>query len=1042
MERPCTEINGMVRRFTVRAYIPTQIRQAVRSVNRKHATKARHALRLLLFCSLLAAGLAAARPTPGLAYSGFQPPAAGSGAAPWDIFTRMDLSGRLHLRANAVNGNLLLDVDGLALPGVNGFTAAITLHYNSFSRGVVEELGNGWLLGTGSDVHLTLGGSSATFYDETGHGYTFSEPNSCSFTPPPGIDAALACTGTSGYTLTKNASQMQYQFNSGGYLTALQNRQGNRITFAYDSGGTRVTQITNTEGQTIALSYDSQGRLTQIVDPSNRTWTYSYDSAGNLSSIGEPGSYVTTFGYDSNHTLTQITDPRGTTTLLSYNATAAITQIVRNRTGPTWTFTYSPTEMSSQVTDPNNHTTTYAYNSNGLVTAINDPELQSTVLTWTSDYHVSSLSLPSGEGVAFSYDSHNNLTVIAWSNNGPMEFWDYGNPSFPYNPSSFQDAQGNTTAYGYNSQGLLNSVTDAANHTTSYSYNADGTLASMTDPNGHVTSYSYTSQGLLSKITSPSPLGAVSFTYNSRDLLASRTDGKGQVTKYSYSPLDQPTTLSYGDGSQITYSYDANGNRLTMGDSTGTTTYAYNALNQLTQTTLPGGSTVAYTWDGVNNLLTKADGGGTVTYTYTPDDEVASVADPQHATTNLAYDADRNLTQIAYPDAITQTLSYNKSRQLTKIAATNSAGTTLTSYSYSYANPSNVATLLRYSVTDVSNNTTSYTYDALNRLIQAVQKNGSGSQIASYSYGYDPAGNMTSQTINGSQTSLSYNAANELTAAGSTTYSFDANGNETGSSAGLSLSYNAQDQTTSATPPGGGATSFSYTDQGQTQRVKAGSTTLQYDLTGLSVMTTTSGPTYFTRLPNGTLLSERTPSGTDYYLGDGLGSVAAVASSTGSVVNSYSYDPFGNTTSATEKVANPFRFDGQYLDQATGFYKMGARYYVPTLGRWTQEDALMGCPKEPQSLNRYSFVRNDPVDNVDPTGSDWSSCFLGCLSSQPASVASWLLVAVSAGCSAVCEGFPNPPGCVACALALAGTAAAVVTWCAGWCSGQCFFGSC
>jgi len=102
---------------------------------------------------------------------------------------------------------------------------------------------------------------------------------------------------------------------------------------------------------------------------------------------------------------------------------------------------------------------------------------------------------------------------------------------------------------------------------------------------------------------------------------------------------------------------------------------------------------------------------------------------------------------------------------------------------------------------------------------------------------------VASQTINGSQSSLSYNAANELTAAGSTTYSFDGNGNgnETGSSAGLNLAYNAQDQTTSATPPGGSATSYSYTDAGQTQRVSAGSTAFQYDVTSLRAMTTVNG---------------------------------------------------------------------------------------------------------------------------------------------------------------------------------------------------------
>src|SRR5207247_2023519 len=86
--------------------------------------------------------------------------------------------------------------------------------------------------------------------------------------------------------------------------------------------------------------------------------------------------------------------------------------------------------------------------------------------------------------------------------------------------------------------------------------------------------------------------------------------------------------------------------------------------------------------------------------------------------------------------------------------------------------------------------------------------------------------------------------------------------------------------------------SYSYTDQGQPQRATAGSTAFQYDVTGLSVMTTITGTTYFTRLPDGTLLSERTPSGTDYYLVDGLGSTLAVTNSAGSVVNSYSYDPY------------------------------------------------------------------------------------------------------------------------------------------------------
>ena len=76
---------------------------------------------------------------------------------------------------------------------------------------------------------------------------------------------------------------------------------------------------------------------------------------------------------------------------------------------------------------------------------------------------------------------------------------------------------------------------------------------------------------------------------------------------------------------------------------------------------------------------------------------------------------------------------------------------------------------------------------------------------------------------------------------GHTRICYDGNGNEAGNSAGLSLAYNAQDQTTSATPPGGSAASYSYTDAGQTQRVSAGSTAFQYDVTSLRAMTTVNG---------------------------------------------------------------------------------------------------------------------------------------------------------------------------------------------------------
>ena len=162
--------------------------------------------------------------------------APGSGQAAWETF-----SGGV----NVANGNLMIGASGLSIAGVNGFDEVISPTYNSISSSRATDMGNGWILGTGRDVGLDLNTSgSATFYDPTGHGYTFAVPGSCTFTPPAGIDAQLACSG-SNYALTYNASGLQYQFDSGGNLAAIQNRQGNQISFAYNTSGL-LTQITNT----------------------------------------------------------------------------------------------------------------------------------------------------------------------------------------------------------------------------------------------------------------------------------------------------------------------------------------------------------------------------------------------------------------------------------------------------------------------------------------------------------------------------------------------------------------------------------------------------------------------------------------------------------------------------------------------------------------------------------------------------------------------------------------------------------------------------
>jgi len=883
-----------------------------------------------------------------------------AGLAPWDT----TVAG-----VNMANGNLMVAGGGLGIPGVNGLDEVVVPIYNSDLMGTATDLGYGWHMGTGRDVGLDLSSStSVVYHSPTGHLYTFAV-NGSTYTAPAGLDAQLVKNGDGTYTLTENASGAEEQFSANGYLTAAQNREGNQIGFAYDGSG-NLTQVTNTEGQVTTVAHDGQNRVTSVTDAASRTWTYGYDSGGNLDQITDPAGHATTFIYDSYHRIIQSTDPDGNATLITYYPcgdlnpcpllqSPAVSKIVRvtnpsNNTGPTWSFSchslvkgYGSYDLSNcprspngyvLASDPNGHTTTYTLDSTGRVIQVGYPDGTASNLTWTSDNQVASAQSPSGATTTYSYDSLNNLTQTTLPN-GVTLSQQYADTNHPYLPTSATDAQGNATSYQYTSGGLLSQTTDAGNHTATFSYNANGTLASSTDENGHVTTHSYTSAGLPQQYTPPAPKGTTAYSFNGYDLEASITDGNGKVTSFAYDVLGRLTGIGYADGSSIGYSYDADGNVLSMADSTGPTSYTYDALSELTKKTLPNGQTVTYTYDYAGNLLSKTDSGGTVSYGYNAVDQVTSVTDRQNRLYTVGYDADGNRTSIGFSNGVTESMTYNTAGQLTEIKGT-TGSSTLTDYKYGYTNPTtNQSALLPYSVTDTSGNTTSYTYDNGNQLTQAIQKNSGGNQIASYGYGYDPAGNLTSKTVNGTSATFSYNAAGELTSASggmSMTYSYDGNGDRTSSLDGTKIALNPADQITSITPPGGSAIAMTYTGTGEQQRVGAGSTRYQYDGTGVSKQTDTMGDTYFTSLPDGTLLSETVPSGsyagTYSYLSDGSGSVAAVTDTSGAVKNLYSYNPLGNATSSGS-VPNPFTFQGGMYDSSTHYYYTGHDYYDPATGQ-------------------------------------------------------------------------------------------------------------
>ncbi|MFE1029707.1 RHS repeat-associated core domain-containing protein [Streptomyces sp. NPDC058818] len=112
-----------------------------------------------------------------------------------------------------------------------------------------------------------------------------------------------------------------------------------------------------------------------------------------------------------------------------------------------------------------------------------------------------------------------------------------------------------------------------------------------------------------------------------------------------------------------------------------------------------------------------------------------------------------------------------------------------------------------------------------------------------------------------------------------------------------------------------------------------------------------------------------------YYLTDATGNVLGLADDTGKRTHTYAYGPTGlPRTTPAEAVPQPYRYAGAYADP-TGLYKMGHRYYDPTLGRFTQPDP------SGQETNPYLYAAGDPINNTDPTGlasaGEWTIGVLG-----------------------------------------------------------------
>nr|WP_256021769.1 RHS repeat-associated core domain-containing protein [Paenibacillus kribbensis] len=101
---------------------------------------------------------------------------------------------------------------------------------------------------------------------------------------------------------------------------------------------------------------------------------------------------------------------------------------------------------------------------------------------------------------------------------------------------------------------------------------------------------------------------------------------------------------------------------------------------------------------------------------------------------------------------------------------------------------------------------------------------------------------------------------------------------------------------------------------------------------------------------------------------NGHGDIIEIRDSSGALLNQYQYDIWGNEEVKEEKVHNPFRYSGELWDDTTELQYLRARWYDPDSGRFINEDTYEGENENPSSLNLYTYVQNNPLIYIDPSG--------------------------------------------------------------------------
>lgn len=530
-----------------------------------------------------------------------------------------------------------------------------------------------------------------------------------------------------------------------------------------------------------------------------------------------------------------------------------------------------------------------------------------------------------------------------------------------------------TQVLRYNSQHQLAEVLEADPNgaptiATDYTWSNTGKLIQITQHGvdgdiPRVRTFVYDAQNRLLSASNPET-GTVTYTYNNASL-ASRTDARGITTTYTWDKSRRLIGKHYSNKDlSAVYVYDSVSGDLTSSyleapaGRVGERDYRYNAngtLASVTQT-ITSEHTISFDYDASSHLVTITYPDGRVIHqTWDSGGHISSISGQGSVyLSGLQYDAAGNLSNGYFGTTLTGTFLYNSG--LLELLRMERSNKTILNKQYTYTPDGSISSI---SDTLVPGNEFFYRFDDLQRV--SGYSSVDGAQERSYSY--DAFGNLSidadfpcafkSNNCIAGDPEITYDVSGDMTSDGRHSYQYDAEGR--------------------ITQVDDGAIMYLYSAEGDRIQKQVGSNITEAIWVGNQLMAelTPDGNWIDYVYVGGKRIAAIATSGVTYYVSDLLGMTRIALSASGTILAESDMTPFGeviNRHSNADEV--PFTGGEQY-DIDTGLYSYRYRSYNPQLGRWMSPDPSgeeYASLRNPQSLNLYSYVINDPLKYVDNLG--------------------------------------------------------------------------